>query len=148
TCFKSGIERKPKPKRKLTVRERQIQQRDDEIANTLAQQALHLDHTMQEELAMMQAGLDRRVVQAKSTRNIYARYQSHWTKWCKRRGYLDNDVLVKRFVRYMAEDTAEFPDPEKGIEPIRARPRGRAKGMKRNKAKKLKKSIPNTMSMK
>lgn len=42
----------------------------------------------------------------------------------------------------MEENTAESPDPERGIEPIRTKPRGRPKGMKRNKFKKSKKSLP------
>lgn len=74
-----GKGKNPALKRKSTARDQQVQQRDDVISSTLAQQALHLEHTMQEELAMMRAGMDRRTVQAKSTRETYARYQSHWT---------------------------------------------------------------------
>ncbi|KAF9904331.1 hypothetical protein EC991_002837 [Linnemannia zychae] len=119
----------PAQKRKSTDRDQQVQQRDYVISITQSQQAVHLEHTMQGELSMMHAGMDCLTAQAKSTRDIYARYQSHWTKWCERRGFNDD-----------YENTAESPDPEKGIELIRTKPRCMSKRKKRNKFKKSKRS--------
>ncbi len=41
--------------------------------------------------------------------------------WCHRRNYSDACVIPERASRYMEENIAEHPDPEKGVEPIRVR---------------------------
>ncbi|KAF8948880.1 hypothetical protein BGZ47_001610 [Haplosporangium gracile] len=112
---------------------RQMDARERAMQDALYQQELHLQQAYEEDLAMMKVGAVRRDVQAINTQKLYARYQKHWNKWCRRRKYENNDVENKRFVLYMTENTALVPDPVNGIEPIRVGPRGGSKKRKRSK---------------
>ncbi|KAG0000753.1 hypothetical protein BGZ65_004085, partial [Modicella reniformis] len=70
---------------------------------------------------------DRKVMQTKSTKTVYGRYQKHWIAWCDRKGYPDHNVKQDRFLVYMSENLAMEPDPGKGVIPLRVKPRGKPK---------------------
>ncbi|KAF9342193.1 hypothetical protein BGX26_008089, partial [Mortierella sp. AD094] len=74
------------------------------------------------EVASAQRSAEARVnMLSKSTVSQYLRYERHWAAWCERRGYGNIYVELVRARRYLEELTAEHPDPENGIEPLRVR---------------------------
>ncbi|KAI8596456.1 hypothetical protein EDD21DRAFT_447816 [Dissophora ornata] len=91
-------------------------QRESDIANKMAEAAT-LQRTTEARQTMLST----------NTINQYLRYERHWVAWCQRRQYPDTCVVPERALRYMEENTAEHPDPEKGIEPLRVRADPRVK---------------------
>ncbi|KAF9091343.1 hypothetical protein BGX27_002048 [Mortierella sp. AM989] len=67
----------------------------------------HLEQQVEEMRARLQVQMDRRSQLAKNTRSMYDRYVKHWSPWCWRKGYPDDNVRSGRFLLYMTENLAE-----------------------------------------
>ncbi|KAF9157590.1 hypothetical protein DFQ26_008580 [Actinomortierella ambigua] len=91
------------------------------IAQKEAQRDVDVLNKMAEAATLQRVNNVRQSMLAPSTVTQYLRYERHWVVCCNRRNYPDTCVIQEKALRYMEENIAEHPDPEKGIEPLRVR---------------------------
>ncbi|KAF9112966.1 hypothetical protein BGW39_003897, partial [Mortierella sp. 14UC] len=88
---------------------------------------IEIVNKMAEAATLQRVSDARQTMLSLNTVNQYLRYERHWVAWCNRRNYPDTCVIPERASRYMEENIAEHPDPEKGIQPLRVRADNRGK---------------------
>ncbi|KAG0198868.1 hypothetical protein BGX28_007738 [Mortierella sp. GBA30] len=80
---------------------------------------IHIANRRAESEVAMNVGKSRRDLLTGSTNKIYDRYQKHWSYWCQRRRYPNDNVESMKFLRYMSENLGDKPDDENHVYPLR-----------------------------
>ena len=78
---REGERNNNKPAKRLVDSSRGQQraiERKNAMHDIVSQHTLHLQQALEEDLAILNVGVERRNVQAKNTKDLYAKYQEHW----------------------------------------------------------------------